>query len=333
MQKPTEKTSKMLFKTELELFDALVAPDNAFRKLSQLIDFEKLTNPLRNLYSDLGQNGLDIAKGFKALLVQFWEDYSDRQMEKAVQENIAVRWFCGFGLSEPTPDFSYFCKLRKRVGPKRLSEIFNTINEDLRKQGLFGDVFTFIDASAIISKTALWEERDRAIKDGCEKLNNANVKKYAADSQARWGAKSKNKIWFGFKRHNAVDMRYGLIGKIAVTPANVCDFKALKNICPKQGLVFDDKLYDCKNADLALKANGCFAATIRKNTNKTKNRALDRWRSQVRMPFEGTFSKLRKRARFRGLAKVFFQCTAESICHNLKKAIMILPLSAAPQGA
>ncbi|MEK9153667.1 MAG: transposase [Patescibacteria group bacterium] len=93
MQKPTEKTSKMLFKTEQELFDALVPPDNAFRKLNPIIDFEKLTNPLRDLYSDLGPTGIDVAKGFKALLVQFWEDYSDRQMEQAVQENLAVRWF------------------------------------------------------------------------------------------------------------------------------------------------------------------------------------------------------------------------------------------------
>src|SRR3989338_8128951 len=41
--------------------------------------------------------------------------------------------------------------------------------------GLFGNVFTFIDASTIISKTALWEERDRALRDGAEKLNNKNV--------------------------------------------------------------------------------------------------------------------------------------------------------------
>ena len=128
-------------------------------------------------------------------------------------------------------------------------------------------------------------------------------------------------------------MRYGLIYKTAVTPAKVCDFKSTDSICPKQGLVFTDKLFDCKTADLAIKAKGCFAATIRKKNNKTKNPDLDRWRSQIRMPFEGTFSKLRKRARFKGLAKVFFQCTFESICHNLKKAIAILPLQLAPQGA
>ena len=68
--------------------------------------------------------------------------------------------------------------------------LFTEVNKTLESRGLFGNVFTFIDASSIISKTALWEERDRAIADGAES-NNKNVKDYAADKDARWGAKSK----------------------------------------------------------------------------------------------------------------------------------------------
>lgn len=325
MQKPAEKTQKMLLATEQELFDKIVEQDNPFRKLVKIIDFEKIVKPLRDAcYSDLGQNGLDISKGFKALLVQFWEDYSDRQMEKAVKHNLAVRWFCGFSLYEETPDHSYFGKLRKRVGAQKLADIFNKINAVLKDFGLFGNVFHFVDASAIITKTALWEERDKAIKDGQDSLNNKVVSKYAVDKDAKWGAKSKNHIWFGYKRIDSVDMRHGLIEKTAVTPANVLDFKALKNVCPNQGMVFTDKLFDCKEADNVIKANNCQAATIRKNNNKTKQKDLDKWRSQVRMPFEGIFSKLEKRARYRGLTKVTFQNFFQSIAHNLKKAITVL---------
>ena len=49
---------------------------------------------------------------------------------------------------------------------------FDGVNKQLNDQGLFGNVFTFIDASSLITKAALWEERDAAIKDGYEKLNN-----------------------------------------------------------------------------------------------------------------------------------------------------------------
>lgn len=328
MLKKNDKTIKLFTSTEEEIIEKLVKEDHAFRKLNKIIDFEKLIIPYRKLYSNTGAEGIDVIKGFKALLIQFWEDFSDREMQKVLEENVAVKWFCGFELLEQTPVHTYFSKLRERLGTKNIADLFNNINEILKERGLFGDVFKFIDASSIVSKTALWEERDKAIENGEEKLNNANVKKYATDKDARWGAKSKTKIWYGFKRHHNVDMRYGLIDKLAVTPANVLDFQTLKNICPKNCLVFMDKLYDIKKSYSILKANGCHSGIIMKNNNKLKIKGLDSWRSKTRMPFEGNFSKLRKRAKFKGLNKTTMQCFMEAICHNLKKAISILPQEA-----
>lgn len=325
MVKRENKTIKMITTNEEEILEKLIPADHPFRKLNEIMNFAELVSPYYMLYSDTGTQGIDILKGVKCLLIQFWKDLSDRQMERALQENVAIKWFCGFELLEQVPDHSYFGKLRKRLGAKNIAGIFNRINDDLNGKGLFGNTFSFIDASAITVKSALWDERDKAIADGEEKLNNAVVAKYAADKDARWGAKSKNKIWFGYKRHAAVDMRYGLISKLAVTAANVLDPHALADICPDNQMVFMDKLYDTKKSDLILRANGCAAGTIRKNNNKNKNRDLDRWRSGIRMPFEGTFSKLNHRTRYRGKVKVLFQCFAEAIVHNLKKAIRILP--------
>lgn len=321
----TDKTNKMLLSTEEEVFKNFVKDNHPFRVLNKHFDFVELANSLSVCYSELGTTGIAIEKGFKALLIQFWEDYSDREMENAVRENIAIRWFCGFGLMEKTPDHSYFGKLRKRIGPNRLAEIFAKTNEAMKKKNLFGEMFTFIDASSIVSKTALWEERDRAIAAGQEKLNNAVVNDYTADKDAKWGAKSKTNVWFGYKRHNAVDMRFGLITKVVVTPANVPDFKAVKDIVPNQGMVFMDKGYDYNEVDRRIRANNCIPATLRKNNNRQKNHDLDRWRSGVRMPFESTFSKQNKRAKYRGQLKVAFQCLAEALVYNLKKAVRILP--------
>lgn len=318
------KTIKLFKTTEEEIIEKLVRSDHAFRKLNEIINFEELISPYRELYSSTGAEGLDIIKGFKALLIQFWENYSDREMEKALEENVAIKWFCKFELTEKTPDHSYFGKLRKRLGAKSIADIFNKVNNILRNKGLFGDVFKFIDASTIISKTALWEEKDKAIKAGEDKLNNLNVSKYASDKDARWGAKGKNKIWFGYKRHCSVDMRYGLIDKMTVTPANILDFQVLQNIIGYNHMNFMDKLYDTKKSHLILKAHNCASGIIQKNNNKQKNKDLDKWRSKTRMPFECTFSKLNKRARYRGKIKVLFQCFAESIAFNLKKAVNIL---------
>lgn len=324
MQKPSEKTGKLLLATEEELFNTIIDNAHPFRRLKEILDFETLIDPMRAAYSTLGTHGIDVERGIKALLIQFWENYSDREMEKAVRENLAIRWFCGFGLTEHTPDYSYFSKLRKRIGTKRIAALFKEVNAILESRGLFGNVFTFIDASSIITKTALWKERDRAIKDGAERLNNKNVKQYAADKDARWGAKSKTNIWFGHKRHAAVDMRHGLVKKVAVTAANVPDFRAVRNVVPKEGAVFLDKIYDTKKTDGTLRARSLHPATIRKNNNPIKNRDLDRWRSRIRMPFEGTFSKMHKRARYRGHAKVAMQCFFEAIVYNLKKSVRLL---------
>jgi len=330
MVKTKEKTAKMFLTIEEKIIEQLVKEDHAFRKLNKIVNFEEILDPYYKLYSNIGVEGIDIVKGFKALLIQFWEDYSDREMEKCLEENIAVKWFCGFELLEKTPDHSYFGKLRKRLGTKNIADIFNAVNQQLRKKGMFGDVFKFIDASAIITKTALWEERDKAIKKGEEALNNLNVKDYAADKEARWGAKSKTNIWFGYKRHHNVDMRFGLIDKLTVTPANIIDPKVLEQILKPGTMTFADKLYDTRKAHLILKANHCHSAIIKKRNNKTKNKDLDRWRSKVRMPFEGTFSKLRKRAKFRGKVKVLMQCYFEALAHNLKKAVAVLPLEKVP---
>jgi transposase, IS5 family len=314
--------------SEEQLFTSVIKPDHAYRKLNRLINFEQCATELQTLYSNLGQHGIPAVCGLKALLLQFWEDYSDREMEAAVRENLAIRWFCGFSLTEKTPDHSYFGKFRKRIGTKYLADLFNAINERLQREGLFGNIFYFIDASTIITKSALWEERDRAIKDGHDKLNNLVVKDYAADNQARWGAKSKKNIWFGYKRHSSVDMRYGLIRKTTVTPANVLDYQVVEQICPRAGYIFMDKLYDTKKTDQKIRASGCSPGTIRKNNNPEKNYDLDRWRSHMRMPYEGTFSKLPKRARYRGQTKVAFQNFGQSIAYNLKKAITYLPQTA-----
>jgi IS5 family transposase len=325
MVKAKEKTAKLFLTKEEEIIEKLVRADHVFRKLKEVVDFEETLAPYYKLYSDIGSEGIDVVKGFKTLLVQFWEDYSDREMERCLEENVAVKWFCGFELLEKTPDHSYFGKLRKRLGTKNIADIFNAVNAELRKKGYFGDVFRFIDASAIITKSALWKERDEAIGKGEEALNNANVKNYAADKDARWGAKSKTNIWFGYKRHHNVDMKCGMIDKLAVTPANVPDPKALQEIITKNTMAFMDKIYDQKKAYETLRASRCHSGIIKKRNNKTKNKDLDSWKSKTRMPFEGNFSKLRKRAKFRSKVKVLMQCYLEAMAHNLKKAVSISP--------
>lgn len=315
--------AKLFNSNEEDLLEKSVSQDHPFRLLNKSINLDKIAGGYRHLYSKLGAEAIPIEKAFRLLLIQWLEDYSDREMERAIEENLAVKWFCGYQISEDTPDHSFFSAFRKRLGTANLKRIFDEINIELRKHGLIGDAFSFVDASGIVTKTALWDERDRALKESAEKLNNSNVKKYAADKDARWGCKGKDKFFYGYKRHCVVDMKQGIITKVAATPANLNDDKALKHICPKSGMVIADKGYDTAEAKITAKIKGCHLRAIKKINRKDKNKDLDNWLSKIRMPYESIFSKLSKRTRYRGLAKVQFQVMAEAIAFNLKKLVVI----------
>lgn len=310
------------------LFDICVPAGHVYRRILKHLDMPRLRTYIASTYSTVGTTGYAVESAIKMLVLQFVEDISDREMERALRENMAFRFFCGFTPDAQTPDFTYFTKLRKRIGTKGIAELFNTFTAMMKEKGYIGETFTFIDASAVISKTNLWKERDAAIAAGETTLNNQNVHNHASDADASFGAKSKKKKWFGYKRHVAVDMKQGLITKVVVTTANVSDNDPdiVASICPNQGMVFADKMYDTADVARVLRRKGCANGVILKNNRKEKNRALDRWRSGIRMPFENIFSKMRKFARYRGRVKMLFQGFAESLAFNLKRVAQLCPL-------
>lgn len=202
----------------------------------------------------------------------------------------------------------------------------------LEKKGFVGNVFHFVDASKLLAKVNLWEARDKAIADnendekdddGKPKMNNKNIKNYCSDKDARFGCKGKKNFFFGYKRTVRVDMRSGVIIKTHISRGNISDHKVLEetDLLPESGMVFADKGYDCQLVEDLLRQKGCASGVIKKKNRKGKNRFLDKWRSQVRMPFEGVFSKLRRTTRYRGLERVEFQNTMECLVHNLRKLI------------
>ena len=198
-----------------------------------------------------------------------------------------------------------------------------TRSKNKRDQKILREVFHFVDSSAIISKETTWAQRDQALKDGEEKLNNKNVSKYAADKDARFGCKGKNKFWYGYKRHVSTDMGSGLVTKVAVTPANETDAQGLEKVCPRGGMVFADKAYCVNSAQLTMKKNEIHSGAIMKDNMIGKNKDKDFWISRIRSPFENIFSKLETRARYRGLAKVQFQGFMEAIVFNVRRLLTI----------
>lgn len=309
---------------EMATLNQLVPGDHPYRKLLDLIDFQRLCEPIADLANTgRGAKGFGVVTLFQCLLLQFMEDLSDRELQRYLQENNAAKFFCGFGLTDRTPDYSLFTKARSRVGTKRLADLFATLRDQLKAKGWVSDVFTFVDATHLISKAKLWQERDTAIAAGYEKLNNETLPQVAADQDARIGCKGKDKFWYGYKQHTSVDMRSGLIRKVAVTAANVSDASGLKHVCPHGGAVYGDKGYCVSTAQREIARRGCHDGCIKRNNMKGKDRDKDRWISSIRAPFERVFSKRNPRVRYRGRVKNQFAAFMNALGFNLKRLLVL----------
>ncbi len=303
-----------------------LVPDNhIYRKFSNLWKFDEIQKQLKGIEKDNNYKGYGIVRLFKSLLLQFMEDLSDRELERYLNENTAAKWFCGFDLTEHTPDYTLFGKIRGRIGTKLLASLFGDLRNQLKAQGYMNEVFSFIDASQLIAKANLWQERDKAIKERYEKLNNEVLPKVAYDKDARIGCKGKDQYWYGYKKHLSVDMQSGLINKVAITSANIPDAHGFKNVCPSQGATYADKGYCTRNVNKEALRKGCHLRAIKKNNMKDKNKDLDRWISAIRAPYESVFSKQRKRTRYCGIAKNQFAAFMEAICFNLKRLVVLGP--------
>ena len=310
---------------EMVNLDDLVPQLHSYRKFIDIWSFKEVEKLLEGHKKDNPYEGYGLLRLFKCLLLQFMEDISDRELERFLQENNAGKWFVGFSLTEKTPNHTVFTRARKRIGTTTLSKVFAQLRNQLKSHGLISEVFTFVDASHLIAKANLWEERDKAIKQKYEKLNNEVLPKVSHDKQARIGCKGKQKYWYGYKCHVSVDMQSGLINKVATTPANITDAQGLKHVCPTQGAIYADKGYCVSSAKKTAAIKGCYLAAIKKNNMKGKNKDKDRWYSHIRSPYERVFSQRRRRVRYVGTMKNQFSAFMEAICFNLKRISVLDP--------
>lgn len=303
--------------------EKIVSCGHELRNAAKVVDFVKIARKFVELRTTVGRRGYGLDVGIKCLFLQFFYDLSDRELESRLRHDMAFRWFCNMSLDEITPDHTFFCRVRQTMGPKRIGQAFKNIMQKAEEKGIVRKVFTFVDSTAVKSKETTWAERDKALAEGEEKLNNKNVGTYSADKDARFGCKGKDKFWYGYKTHVGVDMGSGLIKKVAVTPANVPDQDGMALICPDEGMVIGDKAYCLKSAQEAMTARGCHSGAVLKNNMRNKNFDKDRWLTKLRAPFENVFSKWKRRARYRGINKVQMQAFLEAIVFNVKRLITI----------
>jgi len=150
---------------EMISLEDLVRRHHPYRHLHAIWDFTAVEKRLVNLdkASQVGEYGL--LGVFKCLLLQYLEDLSDQELARYIQENIAAKWFCGFGLAEPTPDFFELRRARDHIGVSTLSGLLSGLQGQLQSRDYANEDMKKIDASRLIAKVQIWRERDDMIME------------------------------------------------------------------------------------------------------------------------------------------------------------------------
>lgn len=171
---------------------------------------------------------------FKALLLQKWHGLSDPGLESALSDRLSFMRFCGLSLGDRTPDHSTLWRFREALQKDGLIEgCMAELGRQLDRAGVVLKAGTLVDASLVSSAA-----RRPRMEEG---------RTSPVDPEARFGATNdRGRFQFGYKVHVAVDHGSGLVGALAVTPANVQDVAVAPALVEAAGagVVYADRGYD-----------------------------------------------------------------------------------------
>ncbi|MEJ0050897.1 MAG: IS5 family transposase [Methylovirgula sp.] len=249
---------------------------------------------------------------FKAMLLSIWYDLSDVKLAEALDDRGSFRRFCGFSVSEPTPERTAFVRFRKALVGHGLDRIlFEEITRQLKAKAIRVKTGTLVDATIIASTSE-------------------------GDGEAHWVKHKGRPAVHGFKAHVGADADTALVEELAVTPANVNDGRAGPDALPANpGEVFADSAYRGSHFAAAVRAKGGTPRIVAtgmwgRDEAETSarlhawNRPIHRIRGRIETIF-GTWKRSYglRRMRWRGLAKAAVQIHFTAIAYNMKRTLTI----------
>jgi len=305
------------------IYDQVIPEDHFLKLLEKAIDFSFVNDLCRDAYNpDVGRPAYEPQMMFKMLFLQFLYDISDRRVEEEVNFNLVLKWFVGLAINELPPDATSLTRFRERLGVKRFASIFNQIVSLARDKGLISDRLSIVDSTHVKAKVNTYKMQNKP----------ENI----PDKDARYGYKTQNKPFFGYKSHNGIDADSELITKVETTPGNVYDGEVFREVVDdKSQMVTADKAYDSKKNHRLLKRKKKTSAIIIKKNRKSKRLKKNQMKIEVqaaqreRPKIERKFAELKRFhglavARYWGLTKMTIQNLMAAITCNLKRIVKLI---------
>ena len=342
------------------LYKQLVPPNHFFRKLNQIVDWERITELLIELYRGGGEYGrppYDPAVILKMLFVSYLYNLSERQTENYINENIPAKYFVGIAIDKPAPDHSTLTYFKKRLTQKSNLAVFEEMLAEIvqmaKEQGIQFGSLQIIDSVHSIANVNTRKDDHRKKKEEGEG---------ARDPDARWGVKHQRKVktkegktikqteyFYGYKAHVSLNAKTHMITSLIPSSGEAWDGKYLKLLVEKDlaqelpvEIVGADRGYDDHALHYYLEQekgihSGILLKDIR-TRKKDKNKAV--WFALMKTPqyqqakkerfkIERKFGEAKQnhglgRCRYVGLLGFGIQVFLTALVLNLKRMVKLL---------
>lgn len=235
-----------LFDDQLRLED-LAKLGNPLHKLNQSIDWTPFQLKLDEWSSKPGKSKAgrppyDKLVMFKTLIIQSIYGLSDDAVEFQIKDRLTFQQFLGLKLCDRVPDAKTIWAFRETLKstdektPDRVSEIFDLFHEKLEQKGLILNEGKMVDASIVTApRPRNNKDEHETIKDGKtpQEWEEQENKLSQKDLDARF-TKKHNKSYYGYKDHIKADTVSKLIDAYCISPADMHDSQALKDLLKKK---------------------------------------------------------------------------------------------------
>lgn len=154
---------KMMYQVHI---NDLVPPDNIYRTISQVVDFQFLYNQTAKYYAKEGQESIDPVVFFKICLVGYLNNInSDRRLIAYCSNCLDVRLFLQYDIDEPLPWHSTISRTRQLYGEEVFLALFQQILSLCIEKGMVRGKRQSIDSAYVKANASLDSLVEKEIMD------------------------------------------------------------------------------------------------------------------------------------------------------------------------
>ena len=213
-------------------YEQVVPQDHFMRQLDRVIDWEAFGARLLALYEghgELGRPPYPPENLLKLLLVAYWYNLSERQVEEWVSDSLAARCFLHLAANERVPDHSTLSAFKARIVTRGqevcLQELLAEIIRQAQARGVRFGTIQVVDSTHVVANVNVVKEEARVAAGQPPR-----------DGGARWGVKGKRVVrdaqgarvvreeyFYGYKVHASLNAAAEMITRVVVTAGNAPD--------------------------------------------------------------------------------------------------------------